>query len=169
MAKYKVQSFRGHHDVAVSRGEEAVALNPTSAMAHQALGLILGRAGRPEEAIFHIKHAIRLSPRDLFLGGFLALGSRMLFDIGSYQDALEWASRGSRSPNPRVLSFMTVVAALSKLGRREEAADALADVLAHPQISSLQRARNVMDWNFPLGQRANEQLIDDMRDAGLPE
>ena len=52
----KVQSYLGHHDIAVSRAEEAVVLNPNSAMAHQALAFLLGRAGRPEDAISHITH-----------------------------------------------------------------------------------------------------------------
>jgi len=33
----------------------------------------------------------------------------------------------------------------------------------------LQKACNLMDWSFPLGQESNAQLIDALREAGLPE
>ncbi|MBT5194109.1 MAG: hypothetical protein HOK30_25850 [Rhodospirillaceae bacterium] len=138
-------------------------------MAHQALGLVLGRAGRSEEALSHITQAIRLSPRDLFLPGFLALGSVSLFALGRYEDALDWATRSSRSPNPRPLSFIIATAALNKLGRDKAAADTLAGFLAHSPISSVQKLRGFLEWNFPLSAEINEQCIIALRKAGLPE
>ena len=106
-------------------------------MAQQALGFVLGRAGRPEDALSHIERAMQLSPRDIFFAGFLTLGSVMLFASGRYQDALEWAQRGNRSPNPRPAVFYIAAAAAIKLGREEEAAVALADLFAHAPTSSL--------------------------------
>jgi adenylate cyclase len=165
----RVHSMLGHHDIAISKVEEAVALNPSSAMAHHALGFVLGRAGRPEDAIPHIDHAMRLSPRDVFLAGFLAFGAMMLFHTGRYQEALEWAQRASRSPNPRQNSFSIAAAALIKLGRQEEAAVALADLLAHAPTSSLSEIRNKFDSWFPGSSEANRYIIEALREAGLPE
>ncbi len=165
----RVHSYLGHHDIAISKTKEAIALNPSSAMAHHALGFVLGRAGRSEEAIAHIERAMQLSPRDIFFAGFLALKSMMLMRIGRYQEAVEWGRRASRSPNPRGGSFWVIVAALIKLDRREEATVALADLLANAPTASLKKIKNSLDWNFPNNAEATGHLIDALREAGLPE
>jgi Flp pilus assembly protein TadD len=62
----------GRDALAISRAMEAISLNPNSSMAHYVHGFVLGRAGRLEDAIAHISHAIRISPRDMFSNAFLA-------------------------------------------------------------------------------------------------
>jgi adenylate cyclase len=165
----KVHSYLGHHDFAILKGEEAVALNPSSAMAEQALGFVLGRAGRSEDAMAHIERAMQLSPRDIFFAGFLTLRAANLFFTTRYREALEWAQRAARSPNPRPGAFSIAVAAAIKLGREEEAAVALTDLLAHAPASSLSEIRKWWDWNFPRAVEANGLLIEALREAGLQE
>ncbi len=165
----KVQSFLGYHDAAVARGQEAITLNPNSAMAHQAFGLILQRAGRSDEAIRHITQAIDLSPRDLFLPGFLALGSKALYDIGRFQDALNWAGRANRSRNPRPLSFIVAAAALSELGDRDAAVAVVAEMLDLTGLKSAPELRELLFWNCPMSQERNEQTMEALRQAGLPD
>ena len=93
----------------------------------------------------------------------------MLFHAGRYQEALEWARRANHSPNPRQNSFGIAVAALIKLGRQEEAAVALADLLEHAPTSSLSEIRNKFDWWFPGSAEANRHIIEALREAGLPK
>ncbi len=165
----RVHSYLGHHETAISKAQESVALNPSSAMAHHALGFVLGRAGHSKEALPHIEHAMQLSPRDIFFAGFLTLRAHVLFNMGCYQEALEWARRGSRSPNPRPASFYIAVAASIKLGIQEGIAVDLADLLAYTPSSSLSEIQKWCDWNFPENAEANVLFIDALREAGLPE
>jgi len=161
-----VQSMLGRHDLAISRAEEATSLNPNDASARYILAFALGSAGRIEEVIPHIDHAIRLSPHDEGLAGFQTYRAFVLFDLERYEEAVEWAQRASRSPNPLSISFEVVTAALTKLGRQEEAAIALNELLAHTPGKSLSRVRE-RPW---IGRPETlERFLDALREAGLPE
>jgi len=165
----RAHSYLGYHDIAIAKAEEAVALNPSSAMAHHTLGFVLGRAGRFEEAIRHIERAMQLSPRDIFTAGFLTVGSYVLFKMGNYQKALDWARRSTRSPNPRWQSFATLVASFMILDRQDEAAVAVSDLLAHRPTISLGEIRNQFNETFPNSIEGNSLFVDALREAGLPE
>ena len=93
----------------------------------------------------------------------------MLFHTGRYQEALEWARRASRSPNPRPVSFSIAVAALIILGRQEEAVVALADLLAQVPNSTLREIRIIAGSFFPTNSDTGRQFIGALREAGLPE
>ncbi len=161
----RVHSMLGHHDVAISKGEEAIALNPNDAMSHHFLGAFLCSAGRAKEAIPHIDHAMRLSPRDIFLTGMLTHRAFVLFDLERYEEAFKWVRRASLSPNPRSMTFALLTAVLTKLGRQEEARAALKDLLAHaPGMSCAKYREN------PFGApEVMERFADALREAGLPE
>ena len=161
----RVLSTLGQHDVAISKIEEAIALNPNDAMSHHYLGLVLCRAGRPKEAIPHIDHAMRLSPRDIWLTGFLGFRAFVLFDLERYEEAFEGARRASLSPNPRAMTFALLTAVLTKLGRPEEARAALGDLLAHtPGVSCAKFREN--PWGGP---EVTERFVNALGEAGLPE
>jgi adenylate cyclase len=161
----RVLSTLGHHDVAISKIEEAIALNPNDAMSHHFLGLVLCRAGRPKEAIPHIDQAMRLSPRDIWLTGFLGFRAFVLFDLERYEEAFEGARRASLSPNPRAMTFALLTAVLTRLGRPEEARAALGDLLAHtPGVSCAKFREN--PWGGP---EVTERFVNALGEAGLPE
>ncbi|MGI9521728.1 MAG: adenylate/guanylate cyclase domain-containing protein [Hyphomicrobiaceae bacterium] len=168
-ADARVQSLLGQNDIAISRAEDAVSQNPNSAIGHYILGFVLGRSGRPEDALGHIDDAIRLSPRDAFLGGFLAFSSKMLFDAGRYEEALDRAKHASHTPNPRWVSFQIVVAALIELGRQEEATLALSDLIERAPTSRLSSIDQRLSWGFPTYSDANRRIIEALRQVGLPE
>jgi tetratricopeptide (TPR) repeat protein len=56
----------GKLDDAVSKLEEALAVDETYALAHSALAVILQRLGRHEDAIKHALRVTELEPRDPF-------------------------------------------------------------------------------------------------------
>jgi adenylate cyclase len=168
-ADARVQSLLGQNDIAISRAEDAVSLNPNSAIGQYVLGFALGRNGRPENALSHIDAAIRLSPRDAFLGGFFAFGSKMLFDSGRYEEALDRARKARHTPNPRWVSFQIVVAALIELGRQEEATLALSDLVEHVPASRLNSIGRRLSWSFPTSADANRRIVDALRQVGLQE
>jgi tetratricopeptide (TPR) repeat protein len=45
------------YEKAIAAGERSIALNPNGAFNHAMLGSALSYAGRPEEALYHIKQA----------------------------------------------------------------------------------------------------------------
>jgi adenylate cyclase len=161
----RVHSMFGHHDVAISKVEEAIALNPNDAMSHHFLGAFLCSAGRAKEAIPHIDHAMRLSPRDIFLTGMLTHRAFALFDLKRYEEAFEWVRRASLSPNPRSMTFALLTAVLTRLGREQEAREALDDLLAHaPGMSCAKYREN--RFGAP---EVMERFVDALGEAGLPE
>jgi adenylate cyclase len=161
----RVHSILGQHDVAISKTKEAIALNPSDAMSHYFLGAALCSAGRAEDAIPHFDHAMRLSPRDIFVTAMLTHRAFVLFDLGRYEEAFEWAQHARLSPNPRSMTFALLTAVLTKLGRLEEARAALKDLLAHaPGVSCVRYRENRFG-----GPEVMERFVDALRKAGLPE
>jgi tetratricopeptide (TPR) repeat protein len=161
----RMRSMLGHHDVAISKFEEAIALNPNDAMSHHFLSAALCSAGRAKEAIPHIDHAMRLSPHDIFLTEMLIHRAFLLFDLECYEEAFEWVRRARLSPNPRSMTFALLSAVLTKLGRQEEARAALNDLLAHAPGMSCAKYRG----NAFGAPKVMERFVDALREAGLPE
>ncbi len=161
----RIHSMLGYHDIGISKVEEAVALNPNDAVSRYFLGWTLCFAGRAEEAIPHIDHAMRLSPRDIFLTGMMTYRAVAAFHLERYEEALDWAQRASLSPDPRSMTFAMLTAALAKLRRKEEARAALKDLLSHaPEMSCAKYREN------PFGApEFMERFVDALRDTGLPE
>ena len=161
----RLHSMLGHHEVAISKIEEAIALNPNDALSHHYLGWALKFSGHSKEAIPHIDHAMRLSPRDIFLTGMMTDRAFCLFDLERYEEALEWVRRARLSPNPRSMTFALFTAVLTRLGRQEEARDALGDLLAHaPEMSCVKYRENPFG-----GPEVMERFVQALSEAGLPE
>jgi adenylate cyclase len=161
----RVHCMFGHYDVAISKIEEAIALNPNDAMSNHFLGWALCFAGRSKEAIPHFDRAMRLSPRDIFITGTMTSRAAALFDLERYEEAFEGAQRASLSPNPRSMTFALLTAVLTKLGRQEEARAALRDLLTHaPGVSCTKYRENPFG-----GSEFMERFVDALREAGLPE
>jgi adenylate cyclase len=161
----QVDSMFGRHDAAISKGEEAVALNPNDARSHSVLSEFLCCAGRAEDAIPHMDSAIRLSPRDIYLAGMLTSRGFQLFDLERHEEALENVRRALLRTNPRTMTFALMTVVLTKLGRREEARVALDDLLAHaPNMTCAKFREN--QFGAP---DAMARFADALREAGLPE
>jgi adenylate cyclase len=58
-----VQLWRKEKEAAIAEGWRAVALDPNNAEAHVLLSVTLSAAGRAEEALHHVRAAMRLNPR----------------------------------------------------------------------------------------------------------
>ncbi len=166
LADGRVNTHLGQHDLAISQIKEAISLNPNYAMAHYALGFALRAAGRAEESISHIDRAIRLSPHDAFLAGFQNWRAMTLFDLKRYEEAVEWAHRASRNPNPRFWTFAVLAAALTKLGHEEEAQKALDELIMrapHFSLDFVHEASTFLKVEF------TKSFIEALRNAGVPE
>jgi serine/threonine-protein kinase len=76
---------------ATAGAQQAIRLNEQLGLAHAALGIALERAGKSEEALERLSHALRLEPTNVF-----ALLGRVsaLLTLRRYDDALDQAAHG---------------------------------------------------------------------------
>jgi len=71
--------------------QRAIALNPSSARAHQAYGyVLLGATGKFEEAIVEVKRALELDPLSLLINGNLGI---LFYSARQYDQAIEQESK----------------------------------------------------------------------------
>jgi TolB-like protein/Flp pilus assembly protein TadD len=166
LADGRVSALLGQFDLAISQIGDAIALNPNHAMAHYILGWALFEAGRHEEAIPPLDDALRLSPHDAFLSGFQHIRARALFALQRYQECIEWEHRATRSPNAHLWAFVTLAAALFRLGREDEARDVVADLLRRAPHFSISFMKSSFSKEDPLD---DKELIKSFRRAGIPE
>lgn len=83
---------RGHHDRAVRPLEEAIARNPSFAPAHGLLAQVLCIAGRADEGLERMRHAVRLGPQ-AFVAGLAVVH----FVREEYEPALAYAEEAMAS------------------------------------------------------------------------
>ena len=150
---------------ALDAAETALRLNPSLAFAHYVVGTINTNLGRYDQAIEHIRQAIRLSPRDYLLGPWLMHLGRAHFGLGQYataiQDELRSLDTGYRSFQP----YLALAAAYAANGEAEKAKKAMSDALkANPNVS--------VAWlqsHLPALIEAPPGLREAALKAGLPE
>lgn len=116
----------GQHERGAETLQRALAIDPSNAQAHVALGASMGLQGLVDEGVARMRHGMRISPQDRRLGFWgWALGS-MLLHAGQGEAALAEA-RASAGRDPRLhLSRILEAAALLQLSREPEARAALA-------------------------------------------
>jgi TolB-like protein len=146
------------------KGEEqhyqrAMALNPNDANVIASSGALCALIGRAEEGIERIRQAMRLNPYHpewywIDLGIVFYMARR-------YDDAIE-AYRQRSKPGHWVWSRLA--ACYAQLGRKEEAAAAVAHVLQLKPDFSIAKLRRA-GW----GTAESQHVKDGMRKAGLPE
>ncbi len=163
----RVHAFRHDYEEAIALLEEAVALNPSFAQAHFALGCTMVWSGRAREGIAHVERAAQLSPRDPHLSSFHATRALAHIHLGELPEAADSARRATRVPNAKAWPHMMLVAALGLMGREEEARRALDGLLAKEPGYTLAQAEE--DFFFCADQELVARCLDGLRRAGLPE
>jgi adenylate cyclase len=119
--------MQGKHDEAIASSKRAIELCPGGAGAYENLGIALLFACRPSEAIPMLEKAIELDPFPPAVSHRnLAMAYR---HVGRYEDAIVEGKKAFQI-NPNDLSIpLGLVIAYAKLGRKEEARAAAAEVL----------------------------------------
>jgi tetratricopeptide (TPR) repeat protein len=119
-----------------------------------------------EPAILCIERAMRLSPVDPAMFYFSTALSLAHFVGGRYAEAVDWARRAVRE-RPSYLAGQRLLATnLARLGRREEAAEAVRALLAiAPGYTVSKAAMHLALRDAPV----REIFLDGLRMAGLPE
>jgi adenylate cyclase len=164
MALGRAHHFGGSSAEAVDELALAVRLNPSSAQAHNLLGVALYFAGRAEEAVSAMLLSVRLSPSDPEIGVFFSRLAGAHFFLKDYEQTIEWARKSIQRANfwpPH--AYLT--AALVRLGRHDAANEARGALeTARPGITI-----RFVSQSFPAHHPSMDDILSSLRKAGLPE
>jgi tetratricopeptide (TPR) repeat protein len=108
----------------------AVEINPNLAFAHGQLGVAHAFGGRAEEAVPCIDHALRLSPREAFLGDYYFFYAAAHFQGARYDLGLRYGREAHRLRPGHVYPLLVAVACAGHLGEMDAAAGLLKDLRA---------------------------------------
>ncbi len=147
---------------------EAIDFDPSDSWTYAQLALTLSLAGQPEEAIRYIDLAMRLDPH--YPPQFLYLLGRIQLMLNRLEDAAANLERATRLNPEHEWSILVLAATYGFLGRREDAASALA---LYNELTV--RLGGIPLWLAELKRRTrsldliNPRLIAGLRLAGAPE
>jgi TolB-like protein len=159
-----VYLFSRRFDDSLAEYETALRLNPNFALAQGYYGLSLSYSGRWQEAYEAARRAIRLSPRDPYLGVYYGILAYAQYIGRNYQEAAKWAREGIRQRSDFVGAHRVLVAASGMAGDAEAAKSALDNLLrAQPNLSVAWIATNMPIREEP----DREHYLEGLRRAGL--
>ena len=155
----------------IAECEHALALDRNLAHAHSSIGFGKIFIGRAEETEAHIVEALRLSPRDTMAYIWMTNGGLAKLHLGSYEQAVAWFRRAIEANRNVPPAYFWLAAALTQLGRLDEARSALKAGLALNPTYTISRAR--ASWTAmsddPTYLAQLEPIFDGLRKAGVPE
>jgi TolB-like protein len=167
MAANTVSFFAGDHATAAGAIDRALTLNPSSAHAWLASGLLSYRQNRPDRAVEAFERGMRLSPLDPLGYVFTAGLAAVHVMAGRYEEAIEWADRSLRDLPRYESAIRNRLIACAHLGRIEEAREGLDRLLEITPWLTIARYKALYTITHP------PELIDlhveGLRKAGLPE
>jgi tetratricopeptide (TPR) repeat protein len=141
--------------------ERAMALNPRDTNTLASMGIMIAHAGDFERGAELTRHAMELNPNHADWYQFGVIWQH--FHAGEYEEALESALRVNM---PGLFWQPLAVAAIcGHLGRRDQAAAALRDLLAIDPGFPEHSRRIIEAWHYASG--LTEPLLDGLRKAGL--
>ncbi|WP_225771761.1 adenylate/guanylate cyclase domain-containing protein [Inquilinus sp. Marseille-Q2685] len=161
-----VALFLRRFDEAERRLETALAINPNLAFAYMLGGGHYALSGQAEQARQALRTALRLSPRDPanhWCHAFLGLAA---FAEGDDERAAEEARQALHLYPAFPVAHRLLAAALSALGRADEAKTALAGLLAVAPGATIANTRAGVPWKPA---EVMDRYLDALRRAGLPE
>ena len=157
----KTYAMAKQYEKAIAACEQAVSLDSNSSLNFMWLGLVLTWAGRADEGIKYLQHAIRLNPfaPAIFFNN-LAVAYR---DAGQYEKAIEECKKAlQREPNTQ-FPYIHMAISYLRLGREEEARTAAAEILRINPKFSLERYSRTLPFTKPVAER----IVEDLRKVGL--
>jgi tetratricopeptide (TPR) repeat protein len=168
--------YMGHLQIFTNRGiqgiaelERALALDRNLAAAHGAIGLGKYTIGRGNETDVHIQEALRLSPFDVSAYLWIAFSGFAKLYVGEDEEALHRLRCSVDANRNFPVAFFFLGAALARLGRLDEARDAVKAGLALDPTFSIRRHRGGAMSDNPIYMAQRDRIYDAMRKAGVPE
>lgn len=156
------------HDLPAGSGlvDRAILLNPNLAVAQFASGWLNVWLGKPDVAIEHLAHAMRLSPIDPAAAPSMVATAHAHFMAQRYDEALSWADKATQAQRT-VAATRIAAASAAAAGRLGEARRFIEQMR---QIDPTRRLSNVVDTLGPYRRLEDlERYKDALRVAGLPE
>lgn len=160
-----VLHFSRQNEKAIPAFETALAINPNNALALGNLGIALLYEHDPRAPVL-LEKAIRHSPSDPWVIGWLATRGFIEFLDGRFEAALPWGERALRA-NPRFPSALRLMACTYGMLQRLDEARAIMDriLMVMPDVTLSQTREAV-----PLIHDADAELfLEGLRRAGMPE
>jgi adenylate cyclase len=152
------------HDEGVAEVERAYQLAPGDREVIYWYGTVLSVVGRAEEAIPHLKEALRLNP--IPPNSYLRSLGMAHREAGRYDEAIAYYRRATtREPNDVTAQF-ALAATCSMAGREEEARAAAKEALRINPKFSVERYMKTYPLKDPV---ARERFAQALRKAGLPD
>jgi tetratricopeptide (TPR) repeat protein len=139
------------------------------AFARASIGWAKLANGHAEETEANVNEALRLSPRDTFAHILVFyIGVAKMF-LGADEEAVTWYHRAIQLKRDYWIVHFNLAATLAELGRLDEApAEARVDLALEPKFT-LRRYRAGAASDNPVFLKRREQIIEGMRNAGVPE
>ncbi len=125
------------------------------------LGSTLSAAGRPQEAIPHLKRAIRLNPLNQSLG-LLGLGEAYAL-MERHEEAITVLKKALHYQPDIFAAHLTLAGCYAVVGREEEAHAAAEVLRLNPKFSVKKFVKRMRK------KAVKERYIDALRKAGLPD
>ena len=111
-----LHKLRGEPKDALAQFAKVLEMNPSFAPAYANAGHVMSRAGRADEALEHVRYAIRLSPKDPNLGHWSLYAGQIELERGRDAAALEWIKRAVALHPRSPFNHASLAAALALAG-----------------------------------------------------
>lgn len=151
-------------EMAVKELKMSVTLNPSASSAQHGLGCGLGFAGRPAEAIPHLKMVFKLDPQ--YRNSAAALGDLGLsnFLLGNFDESIRYLTEAATTQPDYIRARQRLVAALEAAGRSDEARVELETLKNIQPTLSL----DYINTTYPFERDTDrKRFVDALRNAGL--
>ena len=163
------RAYRGQRLRADEVLRHCLRLSPSYAPAYGLLALSLERHGRHDEARAYCDKAFELSPLEPLRVIWHFARAEASLATGDPQAALEEAQRGMAVNPSYPQLFMVGAAAAWRLGAVTQAHEWVTTLRQHPAFCSLEAFRGTVVGSYdPASVGQLEQLLDTLREAGLP-
>jgi tetratricopeptide (TPR) repeat protein len=153
----------------IAQFERALALNRNLAAAHFGVGHAKYCLGRPEETEPHVLEALRLSPHDTLAFVWLGAIGMANFNIGKDEAAISWLRRSIETNRNYSVSHFFLAAAFARVGRLEDARDAVEAGRTFDPSFTIGRRRAHPFSTSPAYLQQIERYYAGLRMAGAPE
>jgi len=169
MAANALAHLSGELDLGQSMIEESLSLNPNSAGAWWAGGMLHAFCGNDSDAMSHLDRAHRFNPLDTQPHWHWIAVAYAHFMAGRYADAEQVADRMMSKPAPTASSLRVKIATCGLLGRAQEGGEWVKRLLEIEPAASVSRLKQY--WEAPLRRNpyALQQFLAGSRLSGLPE
>jgi tetratricopeptide (TPR) repeat protein len=168
MAGHALAHLSGDLQGGIALIDRALTLNPNSADAWRASGMVRSYLGDTETAITHLERSARLSPLDA-VASFGSIGFVIAhFMAGRYEEASAWCDKTLHQQPDHSPALHMKAATCGLLGRLDEGGEWVERLLAvNPDttVSSMRLLYGV----FMEKPGCLEAYLDGLRKAGLPE